>query len=93
MDHSKQTDNELLARLCELNQKAVIDALDTDESLCFLMFRGVEIQNFLSDVRAFDAVYPDHIEAYLEKLNHLLMQAANKENPMDGWVPEVFIIS
>ena len=49
------------------------------------------MNNFLSDVHSFDSVYPGHIDAYLGKMRTLLMQSANKENPMDGWIPEVRI--
>ena len=49
------------------------------------------MNNFLSDVQAFDSVYPGHIDAYLTKMKTLLMQSANKENPMDGWIPDVRI--
>ena len=49
------------------------------------------MNNFLSDVQSFDSVYPGHIDAYLGKMRTLLMQSANKENPMDGWIPEVRI--
>lgn len=50
------------------------------------------MNNFLADVRSFDSVYPGHLDAYLNKMRVLLNQSANKENPMDGWIPEVELL-
>ena len=82
---------ELKKRLCELNQESVLNQLDSEESMRIISIWEIEMNNFLSDVQSFDSVYPGHIDAYLGKMRTLLMQSANKENPMDGWIPEVRI--